>query len=66
MKEELVTQVKKTYADPNLAVSRYGAKAHMDLVIVELAILDELQHIREALQKSGDRRNGDTGPAKRR
>lgn len=62
MKEELIGQVETTYADPNLAVSRYGAKAHMDLVIVELAILDELRHIRDALQKPSD---APKGPAKR-
>ena len=49
--DDAVKQISEIYADPNRAISRFGAKAHMDLTIIELAILEELRAIREALQR---------------
>ena len=52
MDREVVKTVEDIYRDPNQAVSRYGAKAHADLVIIELALLHELRITNELIRKA--------------
>lgn len=50
MDQELVKKVEDIYRDPQQAVQRYGAKAHADLVVIELALLDEVRELAQFLR----------------
>jgi hypothetical protein len=50
MDDGALQDVERIYSDPVKAVGRYGAKAHMDLILVELAILEEMRETRRLLE----------------
>jgi len=52
MDTQMVQQVEDIYKDPARALTRYGAKAHADLAVIELAILDELRRLRHAVERN--------------